>query len=271
MGTPAQAHGHTSPHSLPPPLRNNYWLLRHGRSLANEAEVIVSLLENGIQHKWSLSPTGLLQAQAAVTATAAPAALEADAADAPLCSASLSSSRGAAQLSVAPLASLQQGASTGGIVDSPTPELQPDVLLHYVYTSPFSRTVLTAQTAAGVAGMCTTGSQFRECVDLRERFFGSDLELQPYAAAYGHIWEHDELSAESHPGGGDGESVKDVAARIQLMFQRLEDEHQQGGLNILLVSHGDTLSILQATMTGCGAQLGHHRRFAFETAELRRL
>ncbi|MEW5311916.1 MAG: hypothetical protein WDW38_003591 [Sanguina aurantia] len=100
---------------------------------------------------------------------------------------------------------------------------------------------------------------------------GSDLELQPYAAAYGHIWEHDELSAESHPGGGDGESVKDVAARIQLMFQRLEDEHQQGGLNILLVSHGDTLSILQATMTGCGAQLGHHRRFAFETAELRRL
>lgn len=28
----------------------------------------------------------------------------------------------------------------------------------------------------------------QECVDLRERFFGSDLELQPYAAAYGHIW-----------------------------------------------------------------------------------
>lgn len=79
------------------------------------------------------------------------------------------------------------------------------------------------------------------------------------------------MSSESHPGGGDGESVEDVAARVRLLFKRLEQEHCAGGANILLVSHGDTLSILQATMQGPEEALGHHRRFGFETAELRQL
>lgn len=50
-------------------------------------------------------------------------------------------------------------------------------------------------------------------------------------------------------------------------LQALEDAHE--GAIILLVSHGDTLSILEATMRG--ADTRQHRGYAFETAELRRL
>ncbi len=49
--------------------------------------------------------------------------------------------------------------------------------------------------------------------------------------------------------------------------QRLDAEHQ--GAIVLLVSHGDTLSILQATMLDEDTR--QHRRFAFDTAELRPL
>jgi broad specificity phosphatase PhoE len=50
-------------------------------------------------------------------------------------------------------------------------------------------------------------------------------------------------------------------------MQELEARH--AGKHVLLVSHGDTLSILQAAFHG--AQLGGHRQFALDTAELRRL
>jgi broad specificity phosphatase PhoE len=39
--------------------------MRHGRSKANEAKLIVSRLENGIQPEYGLSPTGIEQATAA--------------------------------------------------------------------------------------------------------------------------------------------------------------------------------------------------------------
>lgn len=40
-------------------------LMRHGRSKANEAKLIVSRLENGIKPEYGLSPTGIEQATAA--------------------------------------------------------------------------------------------------------------------------------------------------------------------------------------------------------------
>jgi len=42
-----------------------YFLVRHGKSLANEADVIVSHIENGVDPKWGLSPKGIEQAKAA--------------------------------------------------------------------------------------------------------------------------------------------------------------------------------------------------------------
>lgn len=45
--------------------RNTYWLLRHGRSIANEQNVIVSTPENGQDARWGLSDVGRQQAAAA--------------------------------------------------------------------------------------------------------------------------------------------------------------------------------------------------------------
>lgn len=49
--------------------------------------------------------------------------------------------------------------------------------------------------------------------------------------------------------------------------QEVDAAHQ--GRHILLVSHGDTLSILQALVAG--VPLGQHRQYGLGTAELKRL
>lgn len=49
----------------PGSLGNTYWLLRHGRSHANEQDLIVSRPENGQDPRWGLSETGRQQAIAA--------------------------------------------------------------------------------------------------------------------------------------------------------------------------------------------------------------
>lgn len=49
------------------------------------------------------------------------------------------------------------------------------------------------------------------------------------------------------------------------VLQELESKHQ--GQHILLVSHGDTLSILQATFLG--SPLTQHRQYGLATAELK--
>ncbi|KAG2439828.1 hypothetical protein HYH02_010461 [Chlamydomonas schloesseri] len=204
---------------MAPDMRNEYWLLRHGRSLANEAEIIVSKPENGVESRWTLAPAGEDQATAA-------------------------------------------GRQLGQALAEPHRKGRPVL----VYASPFSRTQRTAELAAQAAGLQSQSVPVQSADELRERFFGDELELQSYGKAYGKIWERDAVSTDTHP-GGNGESVNEVSARIRQLFQRLEEAHS--GAVILLVSHGDTLSVLQATMLG--ADTRQHRRFAFETAELRPL
>ena len=55
---------------------------------------------------------------------------------------------------------------------------------------------------------------------------------------------------------GGGESVDDVAARLRLFLACLEARHN--GCNVVLVSHGDALSILAAVVRG--TPLGAHRQ-----------
>ena len=50
---------------LPAALRNVYWLLRHGRSTANEQDLIVSWPEHGQEARWGLTDQGRRQATAA--------------------------------------------------------------------------------------------------------------------------------------------------------------------------------------------------------------
>jgi broad specificity phosphatase PhoE len=51
------------------------------------------------------------------------------------------------------------------------------------------------------------------------------------------------------------------------LCQELEQQHE--GRHIVLVSHGDTLSILQATFHG--TSLAQHRQYGLGTAELKQL
>lgn len=59
-----------------PALCNTYWLLRHGRSNANEQDVIVSRPDNGQDLRWGLSEVGRQQAAAAGRQLAAALAAE---------------------------------------------------------------------------------------------------------------------------------------------------------------------------------------------------
>lgn len=64
----------------------------------------------------------------------------------------------------------------------------------------------------------------------------------------------------------DGESVREVAQRLQKLMKRLETQHCSK--EILLVAHGDTLSIFWACMRG--RPLASHREVALQTGELRK-
>ena len=66
---------------------------------------------------------------------------------------------------------------------------------------------------------------------------------------------------------GGGESVREVADRLKTFLARVEGEHR--GKSVLLVAHGDTLSILQAVVKG--TPLEAHRNVALNTGELRML
>lgn len=200
------------------PVRNIYWVLRHGRSKANEASIIISTMKNGIKPEYGLADAGKQQAEAA------------------------------GQLLLQQLQ--QQGVPLSAV---------------RVYTSPFSRTVETASIAAAAAGLDPAAIQVTPL--LRERCFGSKLELTCHDN-YCPAWDGDAADPGSKPCGcQDGESVREVSARMQQLFQELEQQHE--GQHVLLVSHGDTLSILQATFHG--TDLAQHRQYGLGTAELKQL
>ena len=58
--------------------------------------------------------------------------------------------------------------------------------------------------------------------------------------------------------------ITQVSERVQSLFSSIEAAHR--GRNILLVSHGDTLSILWATAKGL--PLNEHRKHGLSTGEL---
>eukprot|EP00803_Ostreobium_quekettii_P008813 evm.model.scf_1772.2 EVM.evm.TU.scf_1772.2 scf_1772:5839-7036(-) len=98
-----------------------------------------------------------------------------------------------------------------------------------------------------------------------ERFFGADNELQGHEA-YGGVWERD-MRDITDGGPAGGESVQDVSARVTTLMEMLEREHE--GCAVVLVAHGDTLSILQAVVNG--SELGRHTQYGMKNCEIRRL
>jgi broad specificity phosphatase PhoE len=99
---------------------------------------------------------------------------------------------------------------------------------------------------------------------LRERYFG-DFDGCP-VSNYPKVWAADEAD----PGGADN-GVEPAAAVLDRMAGFVvELEGRYRGRDILLVSHGDPLQILQAGFTGADPA-GHRRVPHLETAEIRRL
>lgn len=99
---------------------------------------------------------------------------------------------------------------------------------------------------------------------LRERCFG-DWEGSS-AANYARVWAADEVSA-----GHADASVEPAAAVLDRATGLIVDlERRYSGRDILLVSHGDTLQILQAGFLRMEPS-GHRRLPHLATAEIRRL
>ena len=108
---------------------------------------------------------------------------------------------------------------------------------------------------------------------LRERCFG-DLEGSP-VASYARVWQADEAGADEtgahETGGGHADGVEPAAAVLDRATALVAGlERRYSGRDILLVSHGDTLQILQAGFLRLDPS--RHRRLPpLATAEIREL
>lgn len=102
--------------------------------------------------------------------------------------------------------------------------------------------------------------------ELRERYFGS-LEKSTHAlSAYGKIWAQDQIDPTHRT--HEVESVTDVSGRVASLIDQLEKDHIDE--TILLVSHGDTLYILQMYFEAKGSNPSQAIPH-FQNSEIRRL
>ncbi|PRW39362.1 serine threonine- kinase [Chlorella sorokiniana] len=225
--------------------RNTYWLLRHGRSTANEKDLIVSHLANGELPEWGLTEVGRSQAAAAGEQLRA------------LLAAAKGTTRSSANGSSSgtDVSSSNGGGSNGaGNSSSGT--------VHFL-ASPFSRAWETAQGAIKALGTSAGSPQLLQAEPaLRERNFG-DYEMTS-CSNYNEVWQEDAKSTANRPPGEGGESVDDVAARTLGLLERLEAQH--AGQHFVLVSHGDALSL---QCPGCEVKAQGH--LAEEVAKLHTL
>jgi broad specificity phosphatase PhoE len=185
-------------------LRNNYSGMRHGQSVANVKNVIVSCIDNDHPGNYGLTDLGRQQALMAARGSALPG-------DTVICS------------------------------------------------SDFARAAQTAQIVAAALG----AADVMVTQALRERCFGDweGMACENYAT----VWSADMES----PDHADGhvEPASAVLGRATAFIVTLEERYC--GRDILLVSHGDTLQILQTGFLRMNP--GRHRDLPhFEPAEIRR-
>ncbi|HUQ30307.1 MAG TPA: histidine phosphatase family protein [Candidatus Paceibacterota bacterium] len=130
-----------------------------------------------------------------------------------------------------------------------------------IVSSDFSRAKETAEIAAEVLG---THEQVLITPKLRERFFGAYDGTEN--TNYEKVWADDRLDA-AHTNNG-VESVEEVLARAMSLISDIEKEY--AGKTILLVSHGDTLQILQTAFEKVHPST-HRTLQHLEPAEIRTL
>lgn len=185
-------------------LKNTYFLLRHGHSLANEKGLIISNPLSGTT-EYGLTEQGEKQVRAA--------------------------------------------AEYFSENDNPI-----------IYSSDFLRTVETAEI---VKEILSTG-EIHYTEKLRERFFGFYDNLND--THYKEIWEKDknnENNIFNHV-----ESPRNVADRAASLIDEIELQYNQR--KILLISHGDSLQILQTVFEDI-SPADHRSLRHLQTAEVRKI
>ncbi len=129
-----------------------------------------------------------------------------------------------------------------------------------VFSSDFSRAVQTARIICQITGSRFFGTDTR----LRERFFG-ELEGTCHSN-YEKVWQGDVIDDANRAFGC--ESPIQVRDRVLSLVRDLESGYQQK--EILLVSHGDTIQILETFFSG--VRPGLHRSLPhMDTAQIREL
>ena len=191
-------------------MKNKYFILRHGQSRANVAQIILSNLEDGKKEEFTLTKEGENQVKVSV-----------------------------------------ENAKKVGWLDKKT----------IIYSSPFSRCKKTAEIAKEILGV-NDDIIFDD--RLRERWFGE--HEQTHSSAYQKIWDADKVNSEHKEFGV--ESAKEVQERTLLLIKDLENKYKNK--NILLISHGDVLQILQTGTKNISPAL-HRQIKHLETGEIREL
>lgn len=187
-------------------LKNRYFVIRHGNSLANQQALVVSSPQTGIDN-YGLTSLGQTQV----------------------------------------VNSLQLNTTL------------PDNFK--IISSDFKR---ASETAKIVKQHCNSQNTVHYDVRLRERFFG-DYDGGPNTA-YEKIWALDEQNADQVV--ANVESANNVTRRASELIAELERTYNKKCF--LLVSHGDTLQLLQTAFLKKSAQ-NHRSVKHLETAEIREL
>lgn len=191
-------------------LSNEYFALRHGQSVPNIKEIVLSHPEDGQKEEYTLTPEGEKQARVSL-----------------------------------------EKAKAEGVLDQNT----------IIYSSPFSRAKRTAEIAKEVLGV---EGEIIFDERLRERWFGN--WEQTHTSAYQKVWDVDKENPEHKEAGV--ESALEVQKRTTELVNELEKKYE--GKNILLVSHGDALQILQTGFHKKSPAV-HRDLKHLETAEVRNL
>jgi broad specificity phosphatase PhoE len=187
---------------------NEYFVIRHGKSLANEREIIVSDPKEGVVG-YGLTEEGKLEVARTVNE-----------------------------------------AKENNILDASA----------IIISSDFIRARETANIAAEILGV----KEVIQTPKLRERYFGQWEAT--HNSNYQKVWD-DDVKDHTHT-ANDVESVADVLARGIALIKELEEKYSSQ--RILLVSHGDTLQILQTAFKQ--EHPSKHRSLDhLGTAEIRRL
>lgn len=134
-----------------------------------------------------------------------------------------------------------------------------------IFSSPFSRAYETAARVGSHLDVHLHDPRLQKADALGERYFGAELEGKP-ASLYGEVWEADKKDITKRPKGG-GESVNDVAGRLEQFLYTVEDEFEDH--SIILTSHGDSLSILQSVMAGDDKR--KHRQYGMSNCQVCRI